>query len=161
MTLLTEWIVSRWSAATGEVQGYGGTQYSVALSGNVIFDHRNADDTPATDNAFAALNGLRTALLANDTDGITSSISAINSASAYMNNQLAFYGQAEDRLSSDLTQAQSASLQLQAQLSSKTDADMTQAITALTEGATQLQAALSARAKMPNTTLFDVLPISS
>jgi len=37
---------------------------------------------------------------------------------------------------------------------------VTQAITALTEGTTQLQAALSARAKMPRTTLFDVLPVS-
>jgi len=37
---------------------------------------------------------------------------------------------------------------------------MTQAITALTEGTTQMQAALSARAKMPHTSLFDVLPIS-
>jgi flagellin-like hook-associated protein FlgL len=39
-----------------------------------------------------------------------------------------------------------------------TDADMTQAMTALTQGTTQLQAALAARARIPNTSLFDVLP---
>jgi flagellin-like hook-associated protein FlgL len=78
-----------------------------------------------------------------------------------MNNQLAFYGQAENRVSSDLNQAQTDSVQLQTELSGKTDADMTQAITALTEGTTQLQAALSARAKIPNTSLFDVLPATS
>ena len=149
------------ASSTSLVQGIGGARYPTSLSGNVIFDHRNADDTPAADNAFAALNGLRVALLANDTAGIASSVSAINSASTYMNNQLAFYGQAENRVSADLNQAQSDSVQLQTELSSKTDADMTAAITSLTEGTTQLQAALSARARTPNTSLFDVLPITS
>ncbi len=148
------------ASATGLVQGSGGARYSTSLSGNMIFDHRNTDDTNAPDNAFAALNGLRVALLVNDTAGINTSIAAINSASTYMNTQLAYYGQAESRVSADLNQVQSNGVQLQTQLSSKTDADMTQAITALTEGTTQLQAALSARAKMPRTTLFDVLPVS-
>ena len=145
---------------TGLVQGTGGVQYSTTQTANVIFDNRNTDGTPATSNAFAALNGLRVALLANDSTGIANSVAALGTASTYMNNQLASYGLAEDRVTSDLTTAQSDSLNLQTQLSSKTDADMTQAITALTEGTTQLQAALSARAKMPNTSLFDVLPAS-
>jgi flagellar hook-associated protein 3 FlgL len=146
------------ASATSLVQGTGGARYSASLSGNVIFDHRNADDTPASDNAFAALNGLRVALLANDSTGIASATTALSAASTYMNDQLAVYGQAETRVNSDLTQAQSDKVQLQTQLSSKTDADMTQAITGLTEGTTQLQAALSARARLPNTSLFDVLP---
>jgi flagellar hook-associated protein 3 FlgL len=149
------------SNATSLVQGTGGAQYSTSLSSNVIFDPRNADNTPSSNNTFAALNGLRVALLANDTAGITNSVAALNSASTYMNSQLAFYGQAEDRVSSDLNQAQSASVQLQTQLSSMTDADMTQAMTALTQGTTQLQAALSARARIPNTSLFDVLPLTT
>lgn len=145
-------------SSTALVQGTGGVQYSTSLSGNVIFDASNADGTPATGNAFAALNGLRVALLANDTTGITNSVSALSAASTYMNNKLAFYGNAEDRVNSDLTTAQSDSLQLKTTLSGKTDADATQAITDLTMGTTQFQAALSARAKMPNTSLFDVLP---
>lgn len=149
------------SAATALVQGPGGARYAASLSGNVIFNHMLADNvTPAPDNAFAALNKLRVALLANDSTGIADSVSVLSTASTYMNNQLAFYGQAENRVSSDLNQAQNDKLQFQTQLASKTDADMTQAITALTEGTTQLQAALSARAKMPHTSLFDVLPIS-
>lgn len=145
---------------TGLVQGTGGARYSTSLTANEIFDSRNADGTPAATNAFAALNGLRVALLANDSTGITSSVAALSSASTYMNNQLASYGQAETRVTSDLNQAQSDSLTLKTRLTSKTDADMTEAITALTQGTTQLQAALSARAKMPNTSLFDVLPVS-
>jgi flagellin-like hook-associated protein FlgL len=58
------------ATATGLVQGTGGARYSGSLSGNVIFDPRNPDDTPAAGNTFAALNGLRVALLANDTTGI-------------------------------------------------------------------------------------------
>ena len=145
---------------TGLVQGTGGARYSTALTANGIFDNRNADGTPTNSNAFAALNGLRVALLANDSTGIANSVAALGTASTYMNNQLASYGEAEDRVTSDLNQAQSDTLTLQTQLSSKTDADMTQAITELTQGTTQLQAALSARAKMPNTSLFDVLPAS-
>jgi flagellar hook-associated protein 3 FlgL len=148
------------ASATGLVQGPGGARYSTSLTGNGIFDYRNPDDTPAPGNAFAALNGLRTSLLANDTNGVASSITALSGASTYMNDQLAFYGQAETRVNSDLNQTQNDKLQLQAELGSKTDADMTQAITDLTEGTTQLQAALSARARMPHTSLFDVLPIS-
>ncbi|MEO8592001.1 MAG: flagellin [Candidatus Solibacter sp.] len=147
------------ASATSLVQGTGGSQYAVSLSGNTIFDPRNADLTPATGNAFAALNGLRVALLANDLAGIASSIGAIGAASTYMNDRLSFYGQAENRVTADLSQAQTDKLQLQTELSGKTDADMTQAITALTEGTTQLQAALSARARMPHTSLFDVLPL--
>ena len=149
------------ASATSLVQGPGGARYSTSLSGNAIFDHRQADDTPAADNAFAALNGLRVALLANDTSGIANAAAAIGTASTYMNGQLAFYGTAENRVTSDLNQMQNDKLQLQSDLSSKTDADMTQAITDLTEGTTQLQAALSARARMPHTSLFDVLPMTS
>lgn len=145
---------------TGLVQGTGGARYSTSLTANEIFDSRNADGTPAASNAFAALNGLRVALLANDSTGIANSVAALATASTYMNNQLASYGEAESRVTSDLNQAENDSLTLKTQLASKTDADMTQAITALTEGTTQMQAALSARAKMPNTSLFDVLPVT-
>ena len=149
------------SNATTLVQGTAGAQYPVSLSSNVIFDPRDSSDAPTSNNSFAALNSLRVALLNNDTTAITASISALSSASTYMNSQLAFYGQAENRVSSDLNQAQSNSVQLQTQLSSMTDADMTQAMTALTQGPTQLQAALSARAKLPTTSLFDVLPATA
>jgi flagellin-like hook-associated protein FlgL len=75
-----------------------------------------------------------------------------------MNNQLALMGNAQDTLSSALTDNQNQSVQLQTQLSSLRDANMTEAITALTQSQTQLQAALSAQAKMPTSSLFDFLP---
>lgn len=148
------------ASSTRLVQGTGGARYSTSLSGNVIFDPTNADGTPASGNAFDALNSLRVALLANDSAGIATATAKLGTASTYMNDRLAFYGQADGRATADLSQAQNDKLQLQTTLATKTDADMTQAITALTEGTTQLQAALSARARMPHTSLFDVLPLS-
>lgn len=145
---------------TALVQSTGGVQYSTTLTANQIFDSRNADGTPDANNAFAALNALRVALLADDSAGITKSGAALSAASVYMNNQLAFYGASESRVSSDIDQAGNDQLALKTQLSGKTDADLTEAITSLTEGATQMQAALSARAKMPSTSLFDVLPMN-
>jgi flagellin-like hook-associated protein FlgL len=75
-----------------------------------------------------------------------------------MNGQLAFYGQAQNRVSSGLTQAQDMNVALQADLSSRQDADTTQAITELTQAQTQMQAALAAQARMPQQSLFSVLP---
>lgn len=147
------------AAATALVQGPNGQQFSASLSANDIFDHRDALDNPAPDNVFTALNGLRTALLAGNTAGITASISALQTSSTYMNSELAFYGQAQDRVASATTEAQSQSVALKTQLSGLQDADMTAAITSLTEAQTQMQATLAARARMPQTSLFDVLPL--
>ena len=47
--------------------------------------------------------------------------------------------------------------QLQSQLSGIQDADEAAAITELTQAQTQLQAALSSRAALPKTSLFDFL----
>jgi flagellar hook-associated protein 3 FlgL len=143
---------------TNLVQGTGGIQIPTTLTANTIFDHRNPDDTVASDNAFGALNDLRTALLNNDTVGINASISALQTTSSYMNDQLAFYGTAQTRLDSAVNDAKSNSVQLQTELSGRQDADVASEITELTQAQTQLQAALSARARVPQITLFDVLP---
>lgn len=154
--------VDRLAIATNTdlVQGPGGEQIAASLTANTIFDNRNANDTPAANNVFAALAGLQTALQNNDTAGINTSISALQTASTYMNNQLAFYGNAQDQLASAVTTAQNNSTQLQSQLSNLEDADQASAITQLTQAQTQLQAALAAQARLPQTTLFDVLPTS-
>jgi flagellar hook-associated protein 3 FlgL len=148
------------AANTDLVQGAGGVRISASLTANTIFDDRNADDTVAPDNVFAALNGLQVALQNNDTAGINSSIASLQTASTYMNNQLAFYGTAQDQINSSVTSAQNDSVQLQTQLSNLQDANEATSITALTQAQTQMQEALDAQARMPTSTLFDVLPAS-
>jgi flagellar hook-associated protein 3 FlgL len=143
---------------TNVVQGPGGIQIPATQTANTIFDHRNPDDSVASDNAFGALNDLRVALLNNDSVGINASISALQTTSSYMNDQLAFYGTAQTRLDSAVNDSKSNSVQLQTELSGREDADAVSAITELTQAQTQLQAVLSARARVPQTTLFDVLP---
>ncbi len=152
--------VDRLAVATNTdlVQAPGGQQIAASLTANTVFDNRNLDDSVSSNNVFAALAGLQTALENNDTTGIDNSITALGSASTWMNNQLAFYGNAQDQLATAVTSAQNDSVQLQSQLSNLQDADQTTAITQLTQAQTQLQAALAAQARLPQTTLFDILP---
>jgi flagellar hook-associated protein 3 FlgL len=145
------------SAATRLVNGPGGAEMQAGLSANDIFDRRNADGTPASGNAFDALNRLRIALRDNDVAGIEAALPALSEASDYLNGQLAFYGRAQNRVASWIEESKSRDVGLRAQLSGKTDADLTRAITELTEGQTQLQATLSVEARMPRTSLFDLL----
>lgn len=100
---------------TNMVQLPGGGQVSVTLTANSVFDDSDSTGAPTANNAFAALNGLRVALLNNDTTGIDSSIAALASASTYMNTQLAQIGNAQSTLSSAQTDAQNDSVQLQTQ----------------------------------------------
>jgi flagellar hook-associated protein 3 FlgL len=154
--------VDRLAIATNTdlVQGAGGVQISASLTANTIFDDRNSDDTVAPDNVFSALNGLITALQNNDTAGISASISSLQTASTYMNQQLATYGTAQDQINSSLTSAQNDLVQLQTQLGNLQDANEASSITALTQAQTQMQEALAAQARMPTTTLFNELPSS-
>lgn len=148
------------ATSTDLVQGSGGVQFSASLTSNTIFDDRNPDDTVAPDNVFAALNGLAVALQNNDTAGINTAISSLQTASSYMNDQLAFYGTAQDQVNTSLTAAQDGSVQLQTQLGNLQDANEATSITQLTQAQTQMQEALDAQARMPTTTLFNVLPSS-
>ncbi|MEI9977209.1 MAG: flagellin [Ignavibacteriota bacterium] len=145
---------------TNLVQLPDGSKVSVTLSANSVFDDSDAAGVPTANNVFAALNGLRVALLNNDTTGITNSMTALQSASNYMNTQLAKVGSSQNTISSALTDNQNDEVQLRTQLSGLRDANMVEAITALTQGQTQLQAALSAQARLPTTTLFNFLPNS-
>ncbi len=151
--------VDRLAIATNTdlVQGADGVQISASLTANTIFDARNPDDTVSQNNVFAALNGLETALQNNDLTGINTAINNLQTASTYMNDQLAFYGTAQDQINSSLSSAQTNATQLQTQLSQLTNANEATTITQLTQAQTQMQEALDAQARMPTQTLFDAL----
>jgi flagellin-like hook-associated protein FlgL len=89
--------------------------------------------------------------------GIQNSIDAVTQADGYLNQQLGFYGAAQNRVSAATDLSQKLALDYQTALSSKQDADMTQAITELTQSQIQQQASMQARAQMPRTSLFDFL----
>jgi flagellar hook-associated protein 3 FlgL len=144
--------------STRLIQDANGVVFATSLTAQQIFDNRNADDTPADNNVFAAVNALRVALANNDTDGIATAMTSLNTASSYLNDQLSFYGNVQDRITSALDVAQKYQTQDQAAISSRQDADIATVATELTQLENQQQAALSAESQRPQTSLFNYLP---
>lgn len=145
------------STSTRQAEDANGNRFSVGRTANQIFDARDSSDAPTTGNVFAALNSLRVALTNNDTAGIQASQSALSDASAYLNSQQGFYGNVENRISSALSDAQTASVSMQQDLSNRQDADATSDIVQMQQYLTNLQAAMAVQAKMPQTSLFNEL----
>jgi flagellin-like hook-associated protein FlgL len=145
------------TTASRQIQSSSGSSFTAAHTAQDIFDHRNADDTLAPDNVFAALNSLRVALTNNDASGITAAITSLQTSSTYLNGQLAFYGGAQNSVAAAITVQQSSDTSLRAQIGNIRDADVTQAILELTQGNNQQQAALASEAKISKNSLFNYL----
>ncbi len=145
------------SAATRQILDSNGQAFAVSETAQTIFDHRNADDTLAPDNVFAALTSLQTALTANDTAGINSAIDSIHTSSTYLNAQLSFYGRTQDRVAAAVEDQQNRGVSLQTAISGIRDADLTAASLQLTAGSTEQQAALAGQAKVSQNSLFSYL----
>jgi flagellin-like hook-associated protein FlgL len=128
----------------------------VSLTAQTIFDSPDA-----TQNVFTSINNLRQALLSNSgASAVSSALGDVQTADTYLNQQLAFYGNVQDEVSSASNDAQNNVTQLKTQLSGMQDADEAAAITQLTEGQTAQQAALVSRAQLPKTSLFDYITSS-
>lgn len=140
------------SASTREIQGANGTSFPVALTAQQIFD-----STDPTTNVFTAINSLITAMNNNDQSTIQSLTDGLPAISAYLNQQLAFYGTTQDNVQAATNFAQTQQTQLQSQISSLQDADQTSVILNMTQEQTQLEAAMDSKAQVPQTTLFDYL----
>jgi flagellar hook-associated protein 3 FlgL len=143
--------------ATERVEDPSGGSFAVGQTAQNIFDGRNPDDSLASGNVFAALNGLRAALLNNDPAAITTAVGTLHAASDHLNIAQASYGAVENRITGATSFSDQFDVQLQTELSQKQDADVTSAVMLMTQGNTQLQAAFAMQAKMPHTTLFDFL----
>jgi len=147
--------------ATQQIADPSGLTFPISLTAQQVFDARDANNNPTSQNAFAALNNLQLALQSGNDANITAAINDVQSASAYLNQQLSFYGSTQNRITSALDLAQKFQLQDQTQLSYLQDADVTSLALQLTQQTTSLNAAMAAEAKQPTSTLFDYLPIGS
>jgi len=143
--------------STHLIQDASGITFSASLTAQQIFDDRNPDSSPASDNIFAAVNSLRVALANNDTAGINSAITSIQNAQGYLSQQLAFYGGVQNQVSNALDVAQKFQLQDQTTLSSEKDTNMATASITLTQEQTTYQAAIAAESSMPKTSLFSYI----
>jgi flagellar hook-associated protein 3 FlgL len=143
--------------ATRLIQDSSGQTFAVAKTAQDLFDHRNPDDSLASDNVFAALNSLRVALANNDQNAAGAAAASIQTAQEYLNQQSTFYGAVQNRISNALDVAHKFQLQAQTGLGNERDTDIAAAATALTQEQLSQQAAMQAQASMPRTSLFDLL----
>jgi flagellar hook-associated protein 3 FlgL len=140
------------SASTREIQSANGTTFPVALTAQQIFD-----STDPTTNIFTTINNLVTAMNNNDQPTLESLVDGLSGVSAYLNQQLAFYGTTQDNVQSATDYAQTQQTQLQTQISNLQDADSTSVILNMTQTQTQLEAAMQSKAEIPQTTLFQYI----
>ena len=135
-------------SSTRTIQSVDGTSFAVALTAQQIFDAKNPDGTPASGNVFAAIQNLETALTNNDTAGITAAADSLQSASSYLNDQLAFYGDVENRVQEATDLAQKFQTQQQTELSNLQDTNVAATATELSQLQVQQEASMSAEANI-------------
>lgn len=140
------------SASTRQIALPSGLKIPVAMTAQDIFDNANPDN-----NVFGAVTALRDALAANDDTAINAALAQVGTAGKYLNQQLSFYGNAQNQVANGLNDTDTQELQMKTQLSGIEDADLTSAILELQSATTQQNAALAAHAQIPRTTLFDYM----
>lgn len=139
------------------VNTQGETVYQ-PLTAQQIFDPVDVNGNPTANNTFFALQSLVTDLQAGNQANIANDLTALQTASTYVGQQQAYYGEAEDRLSSEQTNAANQVTSLQAEIGSIRDTNVAQAATDLTEESTDQSAAMGAEAEISQQkTLFDYL----
>jgi len=119
-----------------------------ALTAQQIFDPQDAAGASTGSSTFAALQGLQAALAAGSQSGIAASLTALQSASAWLNQQQAYYGQSEQRLSAEQNSAANQATALQTRIAAIRDTDVTQAATDLAQETTTQAAAMGAEAEI-------------
>jgi len=145
--------------STLQIEGPSGVPFQVSLTAQDLFDQQDSSGNPTANNAFAALTGLAQALQSGNTTNIAQALNNVQAAAAYVNSQTGFYGAAENNVSSALSLAQKFQTQDQTQLSGLEDADTATLAVQATQDSTDLDAALSAEAHNPTSSLFDYLPV--
>ena len=138
------------AAATRRVEDPRGGTFSTSQTAQQIFD------APGT-SVFEAVNALRVALLANDQAGITASLGALQTAHDHLSESLSFYGSVQNEVDDGINAGKTLALRLAGDLSNLRDADLVDASSELVSAKLNLDAAFSARARVPRTSLFDFL----
>ena len=138
--------------ASRQIQHPGGTTFSVARTGEEIFDNPDPDK-----NVFQAINNLRLALRDNDEAAIGAALEQIESAAAHLNEQLAYYGAVQNQVAEGLDFAYKHELRLKTRISAIEDADLAEAILELNQATYQREIALASKPRTQRISLFDYL----
>jgi flagellar hook-associated protein 3 FlgL len=145
------------NAARVIVNTQGQTVYQ-GLTAQQIFGPVDTTGVPTADNTFAALQSLVSALQSNNQTGIAGGVTALQNVSTYLSQQQAYYGAAEQRLTSEQNTAANQATELQVEIGNIRNTNVAQAATDLTQESTDQTAALGAEAELANSkTLFSYL----
>jgi len=139
------------SAATRQVEDPRGGTFAVSQTAQQIFV------APGAASVFGAVNSLRVALLANDQAGVTAALGALSAAHDHLGQALSYYGSIQNEVDDGISRVKTIGLGFATNLSALRDADLTGASIELNDAKLSLDAAFSARAKVPRTSLFDFL----
>jgi flagellar hook-associated protein 3 FlgL len=134
-----------------------GQQVYQPLTAQQIFGPTDSTGAPTANNAFAALQSLETALSANDPTGVATALTSLQTASAYVNQQQAYYGTAEKTIAGEQNNAASQITALKTSIGAIRDTNVTQAATDLTQETTDQSAAYGAESEISTKSLFDFL----
>lgn len=145
--------------ATQQIADPTGITFQISMTAQQLFDNRDTNGNPTPQNAFAAVNSLQLALQNGDSNGISQALDSLQSASSYLNQQLGFYGAAQNRITSAIDLSNKFQVQDQTQLSNLQDTNVPAAALQLTQESMDINAAMAAEAKRPTTTLFNYLPV--
>ena len=139
------------------VSGPGGATLSVSKTASELFDARDANGDATSENVFNAIQKLQTALENNDESGIDAASDLLHSALTGLNNNLAFYGTAQNRVQAATDLAAKYEAQWKVEQSDRRDADMASTIVDSQTAQLHLQAAMQMEGQRPKTSLFDYL----
>jgi flagellar hook-associated protein 3 FlgL len=140
------------STATRTVQHPNGSAFAGSLTAVQIFDSGGPSTT-----VLQALTGLYNALNSGNSTAISAANSNITSSNAYLNGQLAQYGDFQNEVANATSFQSDLNVQLQAQIGVLQDADEATVITQMQENTTVQTAALESHAALPNKSLFDFI----
>ena len=135
----------------------GETVYQ-SLTARQIFDPVDSGGNPTAANTFSALQALASALGTNNQAGITAALTSLNSASDWVNNQQAYYGTSEQRLTTEQSNTANQITALQIQAGGIRDANVVQDATDLSQENVAQSAAYGAESEVAQTrNLFSYL----
>ena len=132
----------------------GGIIYSGSV-GSQIFDRRDSLGVPTADNLLTGLQNLADAITNNT--GIPDAVTALQTASAYLNQQQTGVGASLQRLTAAQSQAGTQSTRLKTSISGIRDTDITQAAIDLNTEKVAESASLAAQGGVSRKSLFDYI----
>jgi flagellar hook-associated protein 3 FlgL len=147
------------AASTRQIEDPAGGSFAASKTAQEIFDARDANGAPTSDNVFAALQSLRAVLLDPNAGAaaIQATVANLEQASTHLNNMEAFYGSVQNRIQSAQDFDANLKTQIQTRIGQIADTDAAADALTLAQTNTQLSAAFQAQAQMPRKTLFDYL----